>query len=626
MGWQDDPLVDAPWEADEEITTGPQSKQPADAKGRAIAGLSGFNKGLATLAGLPVDTGENLLNLGITGTYAALNKLTGKADSPPVFQNSFGGSKSIEGLLNNLGAQTQNPNPEDMASRMLHTGGTIAGGSMVPGARVPSTLAAAAGGAAASEIDPRLTALGAIAPAAATAGAAKAVGAMRSGGNAAINLAMFKKAGTEPSAGMATGGTFFNGLENLLAKFPGSAGVMSRFRENTQKNLKSGVSTDVAAEDAGRAIEKGITGKGGFLETTLAQWKQLDNAVAAKVPKNTTVMPSETVKALDELTAPVRGAEKTTGSLANPKLVQMRQNIADDLAISNGRLPFEALRSMRTRIGAMQENSIVSGVQKGELKRLYGALSKDLEGAANAGGAGREFARQNAFYAARMGRIERTLERVLGKDRQPEDIFKAFYPKDPNQSGTAMETMRSLPASERKIVSQAVVDRLGRATPGKQNEYGDVFSSETFLTNYGKLSKKAKMVLFPDEKMRSNVEAVAAAASNIRHGSAAMSNPSGTAGSFAGYAVYFTPIAFLAGQGNMKMAAAAAATAGVAKMSAHLLTNPRFVGWLAGAPKTVDPKAHAAHMARLVTIYNSTDDEALKADLDQYIQSLNGEQ
>ena len=60
-----------------------------------------------------------------------------------------------------------------------------------------------------------------------------------------------------------------------------------------------------------------------------------------------------------------------------------------------------------------------------------------------------------------------------------------------------------------------------------------------------------------------------------------------------------------------------------ANISARMLTNPKFVNWLAGTTKVKDP---APHIARLITIYNSTDDEALKSDLGQYISSLNGEQ
>jgi hypothetical protein len=585
-----------------------------------MAPFAGFNKNVvAGLGGLPVDTAENLINLGTTGTYATLNALTGRADSPPVLEGSFGGSKHLRGLLNQAGVQTENPNPDDRASRMLHTGG----GMLMPGVGALPNAAAATGAAVASEIDPSLTALGAVTPAALGAGVNAARQAVT--GPTRANLAMFRKAGVEPSVGMATGNKFFQGLENLLSKFPGATGILSKFRDDIQAGLGRTVKSGVSAEEAGRAIERGITGKGGFLEETSAQWKILDGKVAAKVKPGTTIMPSETVKALDELTAPVQGAEKTTGALANPRLAQMKEDLTADLAQNNGRISFEGLRALRTRVGSMLENSIVSGVPGGELKKLYASLSRDLEAAATAGGARSEFLRQQAYWAARMGRVERVLDRVVGNNKNPEDIFRAFMPKDPNQSSTALATIRSLPPGDRRIVSQAVVDRLGRATPGRQDEYGDLFSSKTFLTNWAKLSPKVKNTLFPDPKMRANLDAVAKAADNLSKGSEAFANPSGTAGSFAAYAIYGTMGTGLI-TGNLPAVAGAAGTMAAANITARLLTNQRFVNWLANGPSTKNPQAVAAHMARLTTIYNSTDDEALKADLDTYIQSMNGEQ
>ncbi len=64
------------------------------------------------------------------------------------------------------------------------------------------------------------------------------------------------------------------------------------------------------------------------------------------------------------------------------------------------------------------------------------------------------------------GRIETVLDRVIGKGKQPEDIFKAFMPTDPDQANKVRSVMRSLAPSERQVVSEAVANRLGRAKPG----------------------------------------------------------------------------------------------------------------------------------------------------------------
>jgi hypothetical protein len=259
------------------------------------------------------------------------------------------------------------------------------------------------------------------------------------------------------------------------------------------------------------------------------------------------------------------------------------------------------------------------------MKKLYGALTQDLEAAANQAGAGKEFARQNDFYRARMQRIEGTLERVLGNT--PEETFAKLMPKDANQATTLRATMRSLDPEQRKIVTQAAVDRLGRAAPSKQNEAGDVFSQETFLTNWNKLSDGAKAQLFSDPAMRKNLDSLAVVTDNLREGAKVFANPSGTAGAAApmgiGYLAARGAVAAATGDiaGAVHHVGTAVALMGGAKIGAKMLTSPTVVEWLAQYPK-VAPEAASVHLARLGVIYNETKDEELKQELATFISSV----
>jgi len=432
----------------------------------------------------------------------------------------------------------------------------------------------------------------------------------------------FKQAGTMPSVGQATDNVFLHGLENLAAKFPGGSGIMKAFIENQQKQIGMAARTGVPTEAAGRAIEKGVTGQGGFLDRTKAAWNMLDATVAAKIPKNAVFQPANTVQALDDLTKPIAGAEKTTGALVNPKIAEMKANLTEDLQANNGQFPFEALRALRSKVGSMLDDSLVSGIPNGELKKVYKALSKDLEAAATQAGAGDAFTRQNNYYRARMGRIEDVLDRVIGRGKQPEDIFKAVNPTDPDQANKVRSVMRSLEPAEREVVSQAVANRLGRATPEQQNEVSEKFSSETFLTNWNKLSRGAKAQFFPNPPLREGLDKIAKAADNIRTGKGIYSNPSGTAGSFAAYSIYLSPIA-AAAAGSIAPVVAAGGAAGTAYIGAKMLTNPKVVEWLAKPVNPSNPKDMEAHLVRLGIIYNSTKDDALRGELAQFIDSVN---
>lgn len=590
---------------------------------RASAAAGGLNRGVSLLLGMPMDTASNVYNLAKAGV-GTVATAAGRPDlAPNITTGQVGTSEWFSNLMNRAGIGTGNPNPQDKLSQFLHTGGTILGASAIPqpggvAATARSAVPSAIGGATAEQIDPRLTGLGAMTPAVASQVAANAKNAIAA--KTAPIVETFKQAGTMPSVGQATDNVFLHGLENLASKFPGGAGVMKSFIERQQKQIGDTARTGVSTEAAGREIEKGITGGGGFLETTKKAWLDLDKKVAEKVPAGHSISPVSTTKALDELVTPVPGAEKTTSSLINPKIAEMKKNLSSDLEAGGGVIPFEALRALRSRVGSMLDDALVSGIPNGELKRVYGALSKDLGASAKEAGAGNEFARQNNYYRARMSRIEDVLDRVIGKGKQPEDIFKTFNPTDPDQSNKVRAVMRSLKPDERRIVSEAVANRLGRATPGKQNEFGEVFSSETFLTNWNKLSRGAKEQLFPEPPPRENMNKIANVAANIRSGMGIYANPSGTAGSFAAYSVYLSPLASVAAASFAPLVAAAGA-AGAANVGAKMMTSPKVVDWLAKAVQ-LKRGGETAHLARLIAIYNESKDEGLKKELSEYTEKL----
>ena len=613
MGWQDAPVVgESPrWASAPEVGD-------VTALERGKATLAGVNRGIAGLVGLPVDTAENLVNLGIAGIGTAATA-AGKPDlAPSLIRGTPGGSESFARLMERFRIGTTNPRPDDPTSRMLNTGGMIAGGSILPGASVRPALTAAAAGALAGEtLGPEWVGVGAMAPAAAGQAATGIKNAVAAKAGPVVET--FKQAGTTPSVGQAVDNVFLHGMENLAAKFPGGAGVMQKFIENQQRSMGTQARTGVPAEAAGRAIEKGVTGEGGFLDRTKTTWNQLDDAVAAKIPKDATFQPVNTLQALDDLTRPVQGAEQTTGALVNAKISDMAKNLVSDLQANNGMVPFDAMRALRSKVGSMLDESLVTGIPGGELKKVYGALSKDLEAAATQAGAGQEFVRQNNYYRARMDRIETVLDRVIGKGKQPEDIFKTFMPTDPDQANKARAVMRSLSPSERQVVSEAVANRLGRAKPGAQDFENEVFSSETFLTNWNKLSQGAKAQLFPDPPLRENMDKLARASSEIRSGKGIYANPSGTAGSVAAYSVYLSPLASVAA-GSAAPLVAAGSAAGSAFIGAKMMTSPRVVEWLARPINPMKPGDVQAHLMRLSVIYNQTKDRELKKDIAQFIE------
>lgn len=611
------------------------SPKPETSSGNAgVAGIANF---AASTLGLPVDVAEGAMNLADRvgrAANAAFSRFTGQMSRDESNQElnlalyggnrlkgSFGGSESIKSGMRAAGLSPDNPNPKDETGTLAYD--LASRGGFIPGGVVP----AAASVAAEKVLGPDYAGVGALTPQAVSRGFNAAKTAVANPATVQKNIDTFKTVGTTPDVAQATDSNFFRGLTNVVGRVPGGQGVIAKFREMEQKALGKAAETGVSAEAGGRAIQEGITGEGGFLERTRQKWQQLDNEVAAKVPQGTTFTPASTVKALDDLTTPAQGAEKTTGALVNPTIAKIKANLAEDMQANGGAVPFQAIRQLRTNIGEMLDDSLVSGVPNGQLKKLYGALSQDLEAAAQQAGAGKEFARQNNFYRARMERINNTLEQVVGKGT-PEEVFKAVAPTDVESVNKVRRVMRSLSPDERQVVSDAIVNRLGRATPGKQTMDMN-FSSETFLTNWNKMNESAKAQLFPDASMRSKLDAIAKVSSDIREGKTPFGNPSGTSQGVTAGAVYGSiPVAAgMAMSGNAGGAAATLVSAGSlvagANIGAKMLTSPRVVNWLAKSAKPMSESQQAGHLAQLAVIFNQTKDEELKQELSDYVSSLN---
>lgn len=610
--------ADLPYEQFAE-KVGLKAPAPVSDKSKPLPANAGLANFMAHTLGLPVDTVENAINLGV----AAVGKSTGT--TPDLLSGSVGGSEWLKGKLKATGEpglNPDNPNPESGAGTAQYD--LVSRGGFIPGGAIP-----AAGSMLAEKVlGPEYAGVGAMTPQAVSQAASAAKTAVANPKVVRENIDTFKKVGTTPDVAQATDSNFFRGLTNVVARIPGGQGVITKFREMEQKALGDAAKTGTSAESAGRAIREGVTGEGGFIERTKAQWLNLDQKLADKIGTEYKAPPTNTLAALDDLVKVIPGAEKSTQSLVNPKIAEFRTALLEDTKGNLGGVPFEALRALRTKVGSMLDDSLVSGIPNGELKKLYGALSKDIEQAAGAVGAKEEFTRQSNYYKARMDRIENTLDSVLGKGKDPEAIFKAVAPTDVESVNKVRRVMRSLDPEERKIVSDAVVNRLGRAVPGKQDITGEKFSSETFLSNWSRINDSAKSQLFPDPAMRARLDSIAKVSGDIRDGKTPFANNSGTGQAITAGSVYgsIPAAAGLAVTGNVPAAVTALTIAGSlvvsANIGARMLTSPKVVDWLAKAPKASTPEQLSAHLGRLAVIYSETKDQSLKQELGSYLQSV----
>jgi len=590
----------------------PQQPQSADRPNRAS-----FAKELATAAAATArDYGQGALGLAalpVDAIYGVWNKFTGRNDP--------NASQSIDYYLNKAGIpQTENPYIRGINRAMggiatgLGTGNALRNSANQITSNVGNALQTArsqqvAGGISGSTAA-QLTADAGGGPVAQTAASlvggvtgggglrtTAAEGAKRSfrGGEAgrqtvADNIQLFDDvAGATPSAGQATQNRRMMAAESGASRAPGSAGVMAKRSEALAESIGTGVDKiagklagKTSAEQAGRAINQGAEGFVRYL-------RNADDALYGKVdkliPADTAVSIPKTQQYLAQTTSPIKGAPNTSKMLANPRFAQIAEAIGADVqAAANGQLPYQAVRQLRTRVGeALQNNALVSDVPTKQLRRLYAMLSDDLQGAAKLAGpdAERAATRANNFHRAGMRRLE-MLETVVNKNGGPEKVFAAATNGTKEGATRLRAVMQSLPEDGQKMLTATVLRRLGRAKGSFQDDLGEKFSTETFLTNWNGLSAEAKTALFDRHgtAFRNDMDKIAKVASNLRDGSAVFRNPSGTAQATA----QMTAAASFAGalfSGRIDIATGIAAGVAGTNLSARLLTHPPFVRWLA---------------------------------------------
>ena len=182
-------------------------------------------------------------------------------------------------------------------------------------------------------------------------------------------------------------------------------------------------------------------------------------------------------------------------------------------------------------------------------------------------------------------------------------------------ASTLRAVKNSLKPDEFRVVAATELNRLGRATNSKQNQPGDRFSTETFLTNWNDLNAKARQELLSGYEGAGQIEhslnAVAKVAQNVRDGAKIWANPSGTSGGIYSK-VAVGGVGFNAMVGNFKTAGLILAGMGAANISARTLTNPNVVKWIAESTK-IPASALPAHLTRLAAIAEREQDPETKA-------------
>jgi len=307
--------------------------------------------------------------------------------------------------------------------------------------------------------------------------------------------------GVLPSASMQ--GQAASMLEGGLEASPISSGMIQRGTQRVVGELeeagrdiaeKAGVPT--TKEAAGAALRTGAeTFVNDFTRKSEALYGQLDNFV----DPNDMITAPNTAAALQDIMNIAQQSPQIADFLGVNRFSTLLEGIGPGQQI-----PYGAIKRLRTKLGQSIGNikGPLADMDQGEIKKLYGTLSADMEAAARAKGpeAYKAWKRANDFYSAGRKRIDDTLSKITGADgetaayRRLENMLLEGNVKQ--STAQIMQIKKSLPKDDFDSFRSTLISNLGRSKPGQAPIEGEPFSPSTFVTNYNRMEPTSRKVVF----------------------------------------------------------------------------------------------------------------------------------
>jgi hypothetical protein len=415
-------------------------------------------------------------------------------------------------------------------------------------------------------------------------------------------------------------------LEKALKGSPFSGDVIQKQAERVLEEITRAADSTVAK--FGTPVSKAETGS--VIRTAASnaagRFKETQNAVYEKAFD---LIGKDAPVALDA----VRALRETLETQLSEAPGSLKKSLGQAInALKNLELEeptFATFRQIRTDIGndlADPLSSGFTGSQNVAMRRVYGALTEDMSAVAKLAGpeARKALGVADRYTRAWMNTAGVTLNKI-GKFDTDERAYR-YAMSRLGDGGTNLQRLRNqFEPEEWDTVAASVLEKIGLARPNAQDATGEVFSVNTFITNWSpdRMSAEAKNALFGGKRyaeMREGLDTLVEVASSLK-GVEKLANTSNTTPVLIAYLTLTSAGTGLAqmsaGQGTGALSAVL--TAGLlSRFSAKLITSPKFINWLT-TPVT-NPNGIGAHFGRLTAI--ASEDPALKEPIEAFLQAL----
>jgi hypothetical protein len=463
--------------------------------------------------------------------------------------------------------------------------------------------------------------IGTLTPAAARVGLQTGIrGALRGGEQGRRQLSetvrAFESAGTKgPTLSQAVGGVAVPNIEKGISRLPLGGRILKDLRQQELdiakriERISEGVSPGALPESAGIAVRAGIRDFARRAQARVgAAWRTLDNFVDPQRPIATRNLRAVTEEIAGEITAP--GGQKIFRSLDSPFLSDARE------AAAFSELPYKTLKRLRNKIGRqLGDPQLVSDLPRGDLKRIYGALTQDMKAAAAAEGpdALRAWQRANELTKRQHQVVDDFLQRLSNK-LEDSKIFEDLFSGTQQAPRKVRAVMANLRSEERQQFVGALLKRM--ADPTRTGE--QVNSITTFARNYRKMPSSVRRAVFGRAEfgtLQRDVEDVVSTVERINEIAKVGANPSGTAG--AALRDFVSGAGLTAGFFYSPFVLAGAA---IPPAVNRLLTSQGFIRWLARSTR-IPARQVPAHIARLSVVVRGEPVEVQEA-AREYLNAL----
>jgi len=383
------------------------------------------------------------------------------------------------------------------------------------------------------------------------------------------------------------------GLQNFIKDIPVAGKPITEALQK-QVNDISGQIQGVTKSQGGTYTQAGkeiLKGAEDIVEKSRLRSEQLYKKVDEFVPAQTPVSMDNTFKALQDRKVQITGAV-SGGKVAgyNKFITDIQDNVAQGKQV-----PYDSLTALRSEVGtALQGN--IEPQERAALNKIYSGLTEDIKTniqRSDLDKIGKQSALQawekaNTSHRLRTTFIQENIQPLLDKGT-PEEIYK-YATSQSKIGGTKIgQIMRSLNEPQKDFVRSTLVKDMGLAQKGAQSAEANVFDPQKFMAEYSVLKKNGteKAIFTPEQVTAYNrLNKVVELTKNTEQ---------------AGKSNMLLPTASLLSVGIPTAGAGLIPAIGGGRLTANLMTNPKFINWLAVTSQAT-PKQLPKQLNRLSAI------------------------